>query len=88
MRAVLPLLYRNPVQKELQEKLAKLYRVKDANIVFVFGMKTQVGAGECRGVWRAGACGHVLSREPRPLAHTACCSRGCSLVAASPLALG
>ena len=39
----------NVAKEELQEKLAKMYDVKDANCVFVFGLKTQFGGGKSTG---------------------------------------
>lgn len=50
-------------QAELQEKLAKLYDVKDTNCIFVFGLRTQVGSFS-RGAAR-GAGGATGGRCPR-----------------------
>ncbi|KAG7673686.1 hypothetical protein KSW81_006879 [Nannochloris sp. 'desiccata'] len=39
----------NVAKEELQEKLSKMYDVKDANCTFVFGLKTQFGGGKSTG---------------------------------------
>ena len=36
-------------QAELKEKLAKLYEVRDAQSIFVFGFRTQFGGGKSTG---------------------------------------
>lgn len=36
-------------QADLREKLAKMYDVKDTNLVFLFGMQTQFGGGKTTG---------------------------------------
>jgi small subunit ribosomal protein S24e len=39
----------NVAKEELQEKLSKMYDVKDSNCTFVFGLKTQFGGGKSTG---------------------------------------
>lgn len=39
----------NALQAELKEKLAKVYEVRDAQTIFVFGFRTQFGGGKSTG---------------------------------------
>ncbi|CAH0478668.1 unnamed protein product [Peronospora belbahrii] len=39
----------NVPKAELQEKLAKMYKVKDPNTVFLYGFRTQFGGGKSSG---------------------------------------
>merc|ERR1711862_831632 len=39
----------NVSQAELKEKIGKMYKVKDAQAVFLFGFKTQFGGGKSTG---------------------------------------
>ncbi|KAI9998566.1 hypothetical protein PInf_003115 [Phytophthora infestans] len=39
----------NVPKAELQEKISKMYKVKDANTVFLYGFRTQFGGGKSSG---------------------------------------